>query len=501
MATDSFDLLVIGGGIHGAAVARDAAGRGLKVMLAEKGDYASATSSGSTKLIHGGLRYLEQLDFGLVRESLVERGQLLKTAPHLVAPIRFLLPVYDWQKRGALVVQAGLGLYDILSIGHGLPASGRLSDRESAALPGLRREGLRSVLQYCDCQADDARLTLSVALDARASGADLLNRRAVTAIDALADGYAVELNERGRKRRVDTRFIVNAGGAHIAKVDAMTTAAPPARALRLVRGSHLVLPMPDPAFADAFTLQDEDDRVVFAIPWLDGRFLMVGTTDVPHYADPGDAHCSADEQAYLLDAYNRYFSTSRGPVTLSDVVFTWSGVRALHDDTEAKPSRLSRKPALSSIANGNGGFVTIYGGKLTTHRILAEKVLDAIAALGAQMGPTWTKDAPLHGGGLSRRALLARAVEGPDSVPQAIRRRWALTYGDQIEYLYARLAADPATAEEIAPGVPTAELAYAVEAEDAMTAEDFLLRRTKLQLLLDEAGCDAVEMWFERTIT
>ena len=263
MAAQSFDLLVIGGGIHGAAVARDAAGRGLKVMLAEKGDYACATSSASSKLIHGGLRYLEHFEFGLVRESLVERAQLLRAAPHLVAPLRFLLPVYRWQRRQALTLRAALALYDTLSFGDGLPASGRLDDDDIVQLPRLRQEELVSVLHYCDCMADDARLTLAVLLDARVRGADIRNRRAVTAIAALENGYAVELDERGEKGRVEVRFIVNAAGPFAAGIDAMTPASPPPRALALVRGSHIVLPMPAPAQADAYTLQDEEERVVF----------------------------------------------------------------------------------------------------------------------------------------------------------------------------------------------------------------------------------------------
>jgi glycerol-3-phosphate dehydrogenase len=496
LVAQSFDLLVIGGGIHGAAVARDAAGRGLKVMLAEKGDYASATSSASSKLIHGGLRYLEHFELGLVRESLIERAQLLNTAPHLVTPVRFLLPIYGWQKRQALKLRAGLAIYDVLSFGDGLPASGRLDDDAIAQLPRLRQDDLTSVLQYYDCKTDDARLTLAVLLDARTQSADILNRRAVTAIAPLADGYAIELDERGTKRRVEARFVVNASGPWVENVDGLTTASPPAHALRLVRGSHIVLGMPQPPQTDAYTLQDEEERVIFVIPWLGGRFLIVGTTDVPHQGDPGDAKCSAEEKAYLLEAYNRYFANPRGPATEADVVYSWSGVRALHDDTEERPSRISRSPVLASVANGAGGFVTIYGGKLTTHRVLAERVMSVLHALGAKMGGPWTKGAPLHGGSFPPRELLARADEGPQGIPLVTRRRWAFIYGDEIEALYQRIAAVPVASDQIAPGVTRAELEHSVEAEDAMTAEDFLLRRTKLHLLLDEREREAVTRWF-----
>lgn len=496
MAGQNFDLLVIGGGIHGAAVARDAAGRGLKVMLAERGDYACATSSASSKLIHGGLRYLEQGRLGLVRESLAERSSLLRAAPHLVTPLRFLLPIYTWQKRQALTLRAGLALYDALSFGDGLPASGRLDDDDISQLPRLRQHDLKAVLHYCDCVTDDARLTLAVLLDARARGADILNRRAVTAIARRDQGYGVELDERGRKRRIEARFIVNAAGPWIAHVEGLCDAPPPARPLRLVRGSHIVLAMPSPPLADAYTLQDEEERVIFMIPWLDRRFLIVGTTDVPHQGDPGDARCSDDERAYLLNAYNRYFAHPGGPATAEEVVFTWSGVRALAGDEETSPSRISRKTALSCAGHNACGFVTIYGGKLTTHRALAEDVLDALKDLGAIAGAAWTKEAPLYGGTLSRSDLLARAADGPAGLRLATRQRWALAYGDKIEALFSRIEADPALAQEIAPGVTRAELMHAVEIEDAMTAEDFLLRRTKLHLLLDQTGRDAVAAWF-----
>jgi glycerol-3-phosphate dehydrogenase len=496
--TEAFDLLVIGGGIHGAAVARDASGRGLKVVLAEKGDYASATSSASSKLIHGGLRYLEQLELKLVRESLEERANLLKTAPHLVQKLRFLMPIYSWQKRPGLLIHAGLALYDLLSIGDDLPVSRRLPSSEMARLPRLRAENLVSVLSYYDCEADDARLTLAVLLDARARGADVLNRREVTAISLLENGYAVELNERGLKRRVETRFIVNAAGPWIDKVDAFCPKPPPPHPLKLVRGSHIVLPMPDPPQIDAYTLQDEGDRVVFVLPWLDDRFLVVGTTDVPHQGDPGEARCSEEEGAYLLDAYNRYFASAGKPVMNADVVFTWSGVRALHDASGTKPSQISRSPVLASTSQGRGGMVTLYGGKLTTHRALAENVLEVLGRFGAKIGPPWTKGVPLYGGHFSRKELLARAERGPPILTPETRRRWALTYGDQIETLFARVTQNQASAQDIVPGVAQAELEHAASVEDAMTAEDFLLRRTKLKLTLPPKSCETVSAWFDR---
>ena len=276
----------------------------------------------------------------------------------------------------------------------------------------------------------------------------------------------------------------------------MTAAAPPPRPLGSCAAATSCSPCLSLPLKDAYTLQDEDERVIFVIPWLDGRFLIVGTTDVPHEGDPGRAVCSAEEEAYLLAAYNRYLADPAGPATSRDVAFTWSGVRALHDDEATRPSRISRSAALSSAANGLGGFVTLYGGKLTTHRLLAEQVLDRLASLGAKMSGPWTKGVALFGGSLSRAELLARAERGPASLAYETRRRLAFTYGDQVQALFARMAATPRAAEEIAPGVTRAELEHAVKAEDAMTAEDFLLRRTKLHLMLDPPGREAVARWF-----
>ncbi len=498
MSAETFDILVIGGGIHGAAIARDAAGRGLKVMLAEKDDYAGATSSASSKLIHGGLRYLERRDFRLVRESLTERAELLRTAPHLVSPLTFLLPVFTWQTRSAWTIHAGLKLYDLLSFGDGLPPSGRLGREEIPTLPRLRRDHLRAILHYPDAQADDARLTLSVLLDARARGADIGNGRAVTALAPQEHGFLGTLSERGGSREVSARFVVNAAGPFVAEVDAMTASAPAPDDLRLVRGSHIVLPMPKPACPYAFTLQDEGERIVFVIPWLQGRFLVVGTTDVPQTGHPGKAACSAEEVSYLLEAYNRYFESPNGPVRRDDIVTTWSGLRALRGAADETASRISRDVTFETRSQGQGGFLTLLGGKLTTHRATAEQAIDRLKALGLASGPAWTKGVALHGGGMSREALLAAAAKGPAGVRAPTRTRWALTYGDRIEHLFATIRETAGAAEEIAPGVPRAELDYAVEAEDARNADDFLLRRTKLYLLLDEKGRENIADWFDK---
>jgi len=508
MPSSSVDIVIVGGGIHGAAIARDAAGRGLKVLLAEREDYASFTSSASSKLAHGGLRYLEHMEFGLVRESLSERAGLLKTAPHLVSPLKFLLPIFDWQKRSAWFVHTGLALYDLLSLGGEMPGSGRLSQKEVDALPHLRHEHLKAVLHYHDAHADDARLTLSAALDARARGADVANRRAVTAIAPRENGYTVTISEGGNTREIDARFIVNTAGPFVGEVDAMirhdtlpdsaTPGAPSPTDIRFVRGSHIVVPMPDPAETCAYTLQDEGERIIFSIPWLAGRFLMIGTTDTPQGGAPGHAVCSAEEKKYLLDAYNRYFARPGSPAAESDIVFDWAGLRTLHGSPDEAPSRISREVTLETATQGTGGFLSLVGGKLTTHRATAEQVLARLQSMGLDMGPAWTKGVAQYGGTLDRATLRTRAEAGPKSASPQTRKRWAFTYGDKIDDLYGQIEKDPALAEEIVPGVPRVELEHAAAVEDASTGEDFLWRRTKLRLTLDERACGTVEDWFAK---
>lgn len=498
MANKAVDLFVVGGGINGAAIARDAAGRGLSVMLAEKGDYACATSSASSKLIHGGLRYLETYEFSLVRHSLLERESLLKAAPYLVEPLKFLVPLRTDQKRPAWFVHLGLKLYDVLAGGKSIAASGRLSRGDIEALPRLRRDHLKAVLHYHDCQTDDARLVLALLIDARERGADIANRRVVTAIRAKDNGYAVSLSEGGREAEVDARFVVNAAGPWANKIAELCDAPSEIRKLRLVRGSHIVLPMPEPAQEYAFTLQNADGRVVFTLPWLEKRFLVIGTTDAPHEGDPSTAACSAEERDYLLRAYNRYFKHPGGAAGPDDIVWTWSGIRPLVDDGSGDPSKVTRDSTLTHRPQGNGGFITVYGGKLTTHRDLAETVLQTLAGMGASMGGAWTRGALLPGGKFSRQELDTHARHGPEALDLEIRLRWAHTYGDRVMALFDHIARHPESAREIADGVPEAELIFARESEDAATAEDFLYRRTKLFLSLPKSGQQALEDWFHR---
>ncbi len=465
-------------------------------MLAERDDYAAATSSASSKLIHGGLRYLETFEFGLVRESLRERELLLHAAPHLVEPLRFLLPITSNQARPAWQVRLGLTLYDLFAAKSSLPSSGRLSTAGVAGLPRLHKQDIEAVLTYWDCRCDDARLVLALLLDAREHGADIANRREVIGIHGLENGYRVTFREDGRKHEVDARFVVNAAGPWVNAVTGLCDDPPPARPLRLVRGSHLVLAMPEPTQVDAYTLQNADGRVVFTLPWLDGRYLVVGTTESPFRGDASEARCSDQERDYLLAAYNRYFEPPDGPAEPGHVLFSWSGVRALTDDGHVESRKVTRRAGIDFAKRGEGGIVTLYGGKLTSHRSLAEQVLARLTSQDPSIPGPWTADQPLYGGTLNRTQLMRTAERGPESLAPAIRRRWAFTYGDQVQTLFDRISQESKRAREIAPGVVEAELAHVCEVEDARGPEDFLMRRTKLHYVLEPKDRARIGRWF-----
>ncbi|MBZ0215662.1 MAG: glycerol-3-phosphate dehydrogenase [Fimbriimonadaceae bacterium] len=490
------DVFVIGGGINGAAVARDAAGRGLRVMLSEKADYGAETSSASSKLIHGGLRYLEHFEFSLVRESLKERDIMLVTAPHLVHPLRFLIPVYQGPKRPVWMLRLGLFLYDLLSPRRHLERSGALTVSEYNVLPHLKKTNLSAVLHYQDCQVDDSRLVLAVLLDARARGAQIKNRQEVISIVSREHGYRVKIRDTDGTRQIDTRYVVNTAGPFANQVLEFSPPDLPRQKLRLVRGSHILIEMPEPAFETAFTLQHGDGRVIFVIPWLQKRYLMIGTTDTPQIGDPSHAECSDAERDYLLNAFNQYFSIGERQLSVDDIIWTWAGVRPLVDDGRSNPSKVTRDVKILHKAQGRGGFVTVYGGKLTTHRRLGEKVMKQLARMGCSMGGQWTESAPLYGGRKSTEELKQLVESGPKILDQQMRVRLVSTYGDVAAHLFETVRQDPGLASEVAPGVTQAELHHCRQREDAQNAEDFLYRRTKLFLELDTNGQKAIKRWF-----
>jgi glycerol-3-phosphate dehydrogenase len=470
-ADDIRDLLVIGGGINGAAVARDAAGRGLSVILVEAGDLASGTSSASTRLIHGGLRYLEFGELGLVRKALKEREIILAAAPHLSWPMPFLLPIVPGG-RPAWQLRAGLFLYDRLARRRAFPPAARVALREQPAAAAFRRD-LVSAFRFWDGWTDDARLVVLNARDASARGAEILLRDPVVAARNVEGHWEVTLAS-GRVRAA--RTLVNCAGPWAEQVarDLLTVPNPPR--LRLVQGAHLVTRRVNRG-ADAWMLQQRDGRIVFVIPY-EQEFSLIGTTETP-VDTPGGVGCTEAEARYLLDAANDVLAKPLGP---ADIAHRFAGVRPLVLE-EGKGERETTRDW--KLVRHDSNTLTVIGGKLTTYRLLAEDVLRAIAPRSAR----WTADAPLPGGNMPRqkgstpdqdfeRWLAALVAANPDYDPEIVRRLGRL-WGTEAEAMLAGgLGASLG-------GLFEAELVHMMDREWAREPDDVLWRRTRLGLHLD----------------
>jgi glycerol-3-phosphate dehydrogenase len=485
-----FDLLIIGGGINGAGVAADAAGRGLSVCLVEQGDLAGGTSQASSKLIHGGLRYLEHFEFRLVREALLEREVMLDRAPHIVWPLRFVLPEAD-SVRSRLRLRAGLFLYDHLARRRRIPASRAIDLAVDPAGGALRRD-FRRGFTYWDCWVDDARLVVLNAKLAAARGADIRTRTRVVSLSRGDGAWSVELQSGERTETCRARVIVNAAGPWADRVSASVRDNVSAGAvpLRLVKGSHIVVPRIAGA-SDGFLLQNIDGRVVFVLPF-ETAFTLIGTTDVPVSGSPSDATCSAEEEAYLLAAANRFLAR---PLTRGDIVWRFAGVRPLQaDEEQSDPSALSRDYSLVLTgAEAGTAMLTIVGGKVTTYRRLAEAVMDRLAPLFPGLAPAWTASQPLPGGdipggdfGLYMEGLSRLYAWMPDAMLLALSRRHGTAVRDVI--------GDARRIEDMGAlypgGLSAREVAYLAANEWAMTEDDVLWRRTKAGLHAKAAGVE-----------
>ena len=407
---DEIDLLIIGGGINGAGIARDAAGRGLRVALCEQGDLANFTSSASTKLVHGGLRYLEYYEFMLVRKALKEREVLLGIAPHIIWPLRFVMP-HVTELRPAWMIRLGLFLYDHLGGRKRLPASSGVKLRQHPAGEPLDDRLVRG-FEYSDCWVQDARLVVLNCQDAEANGARIMPRTRCVGAERDDHGWTATLRSTadGAEQQVRARMLVNAAGPWVGEMLGTTTQHPPQKAVQLVKGSHIVVPkLFDHEYAYIF--QHTDGRIVFAIPY-EGDFTLIGTTDVVYHGDPSQASASAEEIEYLCEAVNRYF---REPVSPGDVVWTYSGVRALYDEDESEnASAVSRDYELNLDRDG-APVLSVFGGKITTYRTLANEALQRIGeVLKVTAGP-WTGDAPLPGGDMPKTVASRREM---------VRSRW-----------------------------------------------------------------------------
>jgi glycerol-3-phosphate dehydrogenase len=492
----TYDLLVVGGGVNGAGIARDAAGRGLNVLLCEKGDLAGATSSASSKLIHGGLRYLEYYEFRLVREALLEREVLLGAAPHIIRPMRFVLP-HDSHLRPTWMIRAGLFLYDHLAMRRSLPGSEAIQFRRHIAGRPMKPEFTDGFV-YSDCWVDDARLVVLLAMDAAERGAVVLTRTACVAAERVEGGWAATLRDRRGDRRVRAKVLVNAAGPWVGAVLGQVVGRNDARPPRLVKGSHIVVPRLYEG-EHAYILQNRDRRIVFVIPY-EGRFSLVGTTDVPFDGDPARVAISAEETEYLCDVVGRWFQRAPAP---ADVAWSYAGVRPLFDDARDNPSAVTRDYVLELDGQaGQAPLLSVYGGKITTFRRLAEHALVKLARFFVGMGAAWTATAKLPGGDLGGTddfaAFLAEQQRRFAFLPPATVARMAHAYGSRIERVLAGARGPGDLGRDLGAGLSEREAEYLVANEWAATAEDIFWRRSKLGLHAPSGAQAQLDDWLGR---
>lgn len=483
-----FDLAVIGGGINGTGIARDAAGRGLRVVLCEQNDLASGTSSASSKLIHGGLRYLEQGEFGLVRTALKEREILLRAAPHLVRPLRFVLPI-NTAGRSVLLLRLGLLLYDRIGRRKILPGTRKVDLLTDEAGHPLRNAFHRAY-EYSDCFADDGRLVVLNAVDAVERGGIIRTRTRCVRAER-SDVWRLILNARGQRDVVTARVLVNATGAWVETVGETVLHQPPRHRLRLDKGSHIVVrKLYD--HDRAYILQAADRRVVFTIPF-ERDLTLIGTTDGSFSGDPALVTPSADEIDYLCGVVNQYFRTK---LTAADVVWAYAGIRSLYDDGAGKPQDIGREYALIlDERSGEAPFLAVYGGKITTYRRLAEDVLGRLAHFFPVSRP-WTETSALPGGDFAFDGLDALVAQTIDRWPFLIRQhaqRLVRAYGTRVENVLKNAARFDDLGQRFGADLTAAEVRYLMAKEWARTADDVLWRRSKLGLRFSPAQRDALE--------
>ncbi len=495
MADDAVrDLLIIGGGINGCGVARDAAGRGLSVTLCEKSDLASATSSASTKLFHGGLRYLEYYEFRLVREALMERETLLRAMPHISWPLRFVLP-HHRGLRPRWMLRLGLFIYDHLGGRKILPASRSLDLRADPAGAPLQNRFTRA-FEYSDCWVEDSRLVVLNARDAADKGAEILTRTLCETAERHGDLWRVTVRDLDSDavREIRAKVLVNAGGPWVSEVLHGRLRQNADDKVRLVRGSHIVTRK---LFDHdrPYIFQQSDGRVIFAIPY-ETDFTLIGTTDEDHDGDPSEAVCTPAEADYLRNAVSEYLKT---PVSKEDIVWTYSGVRPLYDDGASSATAATRDYVLTvSDVDGAAALLNVFGGKITTYRRLAESALAKIERYLPRMTAAWTAGAPLPGGDFP--------VDGFDALTNALRARYAFldapwarrlarAYGTQAREMLgdAEDAAD--LGENLGWNLTEREATWLVEREWARSAADILWRRSKLGLRLDAQQAEALDLW------
>ena len=480
MSQTIYDLAVIGGGINGAGIARDAAGRGAKVILLERGDLARGTSSASTKLIHGGLRYLEHYEFALVRESLIERERLWAIAPHIIWPLRFILP-HQQGIRPAWLVRLGLFLYDHIGGRKLLPATRTVDLKTEPAGKPLRPEFVKA-FEYSDCWVDDARLVILNAMDAAEHGADIRTRSEVTHLERRDGLWHIEI---AGHPPVLARAVANAAGPAVLDLLARTTGHDRTKGetIRLVRGSHIVVrKMFDTP--QAYFCQNPDGRIFFAIPYEDD-FTLIGTTDADHKGSLDDINATADEIDYICASAGAYF---KQPITRADVLYSFAGVRPLVDDGSGKPETASRGYhfEIDVDANETAPILSVFGGKITTYRHLAESAVRELSAhLPILKGDSWTLGQPLPGGDfpINGAANLANDIKREHPyLPEALVHRWVRSYGTNARLIVLNASSLANLGVDFGYDLYAREVDYLIDCEWAQSAQDILWRRSKLGL-------------------
>ncbi|TWI33373.1 glycerol-3-phosphate dehydrogenase [Paracoccus sulfuroxidans] len=514
MTNQISDLFIIGGGINGCGIARDAAGRGLSVSLAEMGDLAHATSSASTKLFHGGLRYLEYFEFRLVRESLHEREVLLRAMPHISWPMRFVLPyspkmrfrsdtptsrlmnkVMPWtrHRRPAWLIRLGLFIYDSLGGRKLLPGTRKLDLTTDEAGKPLK-PGYDIGWEYSDCCVQDARLVVLNARDAKARGAQIMTRTRVTQARRESDLWLVETEGPDGPQTHRARALINAGGPWVGDVIHDTIHVESREHIRLVRGSHIVVPrLYD--HERSYFFQGSDGRIIFAIPF-EQDFTLIGTTDIDHQSDPDNPRCSDTEAQYLCEFASQYF---KAPVTREQIVWTYSGVRPLYDDGASSATAATRDYVLRTDENGPV-LLNVFGGKITTYRRLAEAALKKLAPHFPEAGQAWTAGVPLPGGDFPVDAvkdLIVRLLADYPFLNHAWAVRLVRAYGTDAQLILGGARTREDLGHDFGADLTEAELLWMMQKEFAQTAEDVVWRRSKQGLRLNADQIAAIDDWME----
>lgn len=489
-----FDLAIIGGGINGTGIAADASGRNLKVFLCEQNDLASGTSSSSSKLIHGGLRYLEHYEFRLVKEALAEREVLLNKAPHLVTPLKFIMP-HRPHLRPAWMIRCGLFLYDHLSKRNTLPKAKKVKlDSHSPFKAGITKG-----FEYYDCWVDDARLVVTNAIEARNKGAEIKTRTECTALKfSIQDQlWTVSLHDKilDKHYEIIAKNIVNASGPWLNKfLESALHDIKPARKIRLIKGSHLIVAR-NKEHEGAYILQNEDKRIIFVLPYLDD-FSIIGTTDKEFEGSPESVEIDDWEVNYLLEVYNQHFKSD---LTKNEIISTYSGVRPLCDDESSDPSAITRDYTLELQAfSKNNALISIYGGKITTYRKLSESVLSKLKPFLNENIKPWTANSPLPGANAFGQTLdeIQRIIKNQHPwLDNAHLKRLSKSYGLMAQSFLTNATSVNSLGEHFGANLYQVEIDYLIEQEWACSADDILWRRTKLGLFITPDQIKKVEAY------